>query len=63
MKQWFSSFWCFQFYHFKKMLREAGKKSLQPLKVTKGDLKPLLPQYEKALTQLAEILEVYSSSC
>lgn len=48
----------FQFFHFKKMLKEAGKKDLEQMNVTLEDVKPLVPKYEEALKQLREILEV-----
>ncbi|KAH3876810.1 hypothetical protein DPMN_000660 [Dreissena polymorpha] len=47
-----------QFYHFKKMLRDAGKSSLLPLHVTRSDFGQLLPKYEVALKKLEEMLEV-----
>jgi len=42
------------------MIKEAGKKNLQQLKIAKGDIKPLVPKYEEALKKLAEILEVWT---
>ncbi|XP_060554216.1 LOW QUALITY PROTEIN: ATP-dependent RNA helicase DDX51-like, partial [Ruditapes philippinarum] len=38
-----------EFFHFKKMVREAGKGTLRPLKISKDDVKPLLPKYEETL--------------
>lgn len=48
----------FQFFHFKKMTREAGKTSVKELKVTKADLQPMVPAFQEALEKLQEVLQV-----
>jgi hypothetical protein len=50
-----------QIFQYKKMLREAGKTGFKEVKVTKSQLKQLLPDYTKALSQLQEVLKV--SAC
>ncbi|CAC5369778.1 DDX51 [Mytilus coruscus] len=47
-----------EFFHFKKMTREAGKTSVKELKVTKADLQPMVPAFQEALEQLQEVLQV-----
>jgi hypothetical protein len=40
------------------MVREAGKGTLQPLKISKDDVKPLLPKYEETLKQLSDTINL-----
>ncbi len=40
------------------MLKEAGKSSVEELKVTKSNLKPLVDTYTDALKQLEDVLKV-----
>ncbi|XP_063400701.1 ATP-dependent RNA helicase DDX51-like [Mytilus trossulus] len=47
-----------EFFHFKKMTREAGKTAVKELKVTKADLQPMVPAFQQALEQLQEVLQV-----
>ncbi|XP_071120070.1 ATP-dependent RNA helicase DDX51-like isoform X1 [Mytilus edulis] len=47
-----------EFFHFKKMTREAGKTSVKELKVTKADLQPMVPAFQEALEKLQEVLQV-----
>ena len=52
------SFYTFQFFHFKKMTKEAGKTEIKEMKVNKDNLVPLVSRFEDALQQLPNILKV-----
>lgn len=47
-----------EFFHFKKMTREAGKTSVKELKVTNGDIEPMVPAFQTALEELQQVLQV-----
>ena len=40
------------------MIRDAGKKPVKEMKITKPELKPLIPKCEKALKEISAVLEV-----
>ncbi|XP_064599884.1 ATP-dependent RNA helicase DDX51-like isoform X2 [Liolophura sinensis] len=44
-------------FHFKKMLREAGKSSIKEMKISKSDLEPLVPEFKEALQKVPETLK------
>ncbi|KAL5007046.1 hypothetical protein ScPMuIL_015852 [Solemya velum] len=46
-----------EFYHFKKMVREAGKENIKELKVEKKAKKAFVPVLEEALSRLPDVLK------
>lgn len=55
---------CFlvQVFHFKKMLKKAGKIGIKEMKVKPSELKPYVESVQKALVRLPEVLEVKRQS-
>ena len=51
----------FQFFHFKKMVRESGKSNIKAMKIMKQSLKTLIPSFKEALEQLPDVLKVGNS--
>lgn len=46
-----------EFYHFKKMTREAGKPRIREQKVSEESLEPIIPAFTKALEEVPHILK------
>ncbi|XP_033751674.1 ATP-dependent RNA helicase DDX51-like [Pecten maximus] len=46
-----------EFYHFKKMTREAGKSKIREQKVSEESLEPIIPAFKKALEEVPHILK------
>ncbi|XP_023931272.1 DEAD-box ATP-dependent RNA helicase 1-like [Lingula anatina] len=46
-----------EIFHFKKMIKEAGKTSVSEMKLRKSDYKALVEPYKNALAELQEILK------
>ncbi|XP_060074508.1 ATP-dependent RNA helicase DDX51-like [Ylistrum balloti] len=46
-----------EFYHFKKMTREAGKPKIREQKVSEESLEPIIPAFQKALEEVPHILK------
>ncbi|KAJ8298998.1 hypothetical protein KUTeg_023058 [Tegillarca granosa] len=46
-----------EFFHFKKMTKEAGKPRIKELKIDREDLNPIIPAFEEALKELPQILK------
>ncbi|XP_021344473.1 ATP-dependent RNA helicase DDX51-like [Mizuhopecten yessoensis] len=46
-----------EFYHFKKMTREAGKSRIKEQKVSEESLEPIVPAFKKALEEVPQILK------
>ena len=47
-----------QVFHFKKMLREAGKDGVKEMKISKATLEPLAQKYRDALQKMPAVLKV-----
>ncbi|KAL4224478.1 ATP-dependent RNA helicase ddx51 [Mactra antiquata] len=46
-----------EFFHFKKMVKDAGKGRIEHMKIDSVDLEPFIPKYEDVLKQLGELLK------
>lgn len=46
-----------EFYHFKKMTKDAGKTGIKELKIPGDDLQPIVPAFQSALEELQQVLQ------